>query len=307
MALLSVVLAVTVTVVLTVAVFAAFRQILRNRELTEAHLAEVKEGFYQVGQNVTTVAQMVGSFQMGTWWLRYALVGGYGDIDISGSVDIKSEPTVGQANIYAAGKVKMSGSPTIEGDVTAVGSIDMSGASVVTGTVRPNFPWPLVFPTDAQITAIAQQYLAEAQAGGNFTGDKLYSGSGTHELGPLHITGEFQAQDSVKIKLTGTVYVDGDITMSGSARIEGPGTIVSGGTVVATGFGRLPLEDIPIIMSVNNGITSGGTNEMSALLFAPRGTIRFTPGASFYGAAFGSDLDIAGPPRLVLTYPFTPR
>ncbi|MBM2824684.1 MAG: hypothetical protein HW402_348 [Dehalococcoidales bacterium] len=305
--LLTLLVGMTIVILLGSTTFLVTRQIFTNRDLTEARLALTRQNLQNVGGNITALINPGQSLQIETWWLRYALVAAYGDVSISGSAEIKSEPLAGQANIYAAGNTRITGSPLVDGTITAAGSISKGGGATVTGAMWPYFPWPLVFPSDQEITVMTQQYLAEAQAGGTFSGDKTCDGSGTYELGPLHITGRLIVKDSARVKLTGTVYVGGEITMSGTASIEGPGNLVAVDNIKLTGSGRLPLENIPLIMSVSGGIDLAGSSEITALSFAPRGTIKFSPGATVYGAALGKDIDFSGPPRLVFTYPFTPR
>ncbi len=303
--LLNVLLALTVVILLGSTTFVTIRQVFTDRELAVNRLALTRQTLQEVGGNFTATIAPYQALDMSTKWLRYGLVASGGDITLSGSPQIKSESLPGQGHIYAAGDIHLTGSPVVDGDATAAGRIIKSGSAVITGVGREYFAWPLEFLTDQEITNLTQRYLVEAQAGGTFNGNKSFSG-GTFDLGPLYITGDLKV-NSAKVRINGTVYVGGEVDMTGSASIEGAGSLVSTGSITMTGSGRLALADIPLMISVNGDVTSTGSNEIAAVVYAPRGKVKFTGTANFYGAALGNQIDIAGPTALVFTYPFTPR
>jgi len=151
----------------------------------------------------------------------------------------------------------------------------------------------------------AQQYQAEAEQGGFHYGNYGKTGSGTCQLGPVHISGDLKLTGSIGIELQGTVYVDGKIRMSGSSYVVGPSTLVAEGDITVTGSGHLDPDELPVIMSVYGDIQCSGSSETSAVLYAPNAEVELVGSASVYGAVVGYSVGTTG--SSVISYPIELR
>ena len=227
---------------------------------------------------------------------EYVVASTEGEMKITGSALITSDPDGGDGDIYANGDIKLTGSATIDGDAVATGDIKITGSGSILGVQTPGFDPPLDFPSSGEIEDMALEYKTEAELGGIHSGDYTISGAGTYYLGPLHITGKLSISGTAHVILGGTVYVDDKIAISGFYQIVGPGTLISEGKVDLSGATgeRLALENLPVIMSVNDKITISGSDEISAVLYAPNDIVHLTGSGGLYGAAIGQSVSITG-------------
>jgi hypothetical protein len=202
-----------------------------------------------------------------------------GDITISGNTIIESYPDPDKTHVYAKGDILMQGKVEVHGDVTATGSVTLQGKSSVTGTITTNAPPVQIDKLDAS------EYQQEANAGVPVYGNLFITESCT--LGPTHIYGNLYIASSAVVTLTGTVWVDGSIVMSGSGYIEGTSTMIAVGNVEITGGGTFEPEDLPVLVSTDGNILTAGNQQVSAVLYAPKGTIIVTGGAGIFGGVIG--------------------
>ncbi|TET68042.1 MAG: hypothetical protein E3J40_02135 [Dehalococcoidia bacterium] len=203
-------------------------------------------------------------------------VAGKNSISISNAI-IDSVPDPGQAHIYSNGDIGITGgSSLVNGDAFAAGSI--SGQDKITGEIEEGAD-VLQFPS-----VYDQLYKNIAQAGGNWTGDLVYSG-GTHYVGPLYITGDLIVQPGTMVILEGPLYVVGDISVN-HGHLDGQEHILSEGNINITG-GGYGSESIPVITSLYGYIDLVGPL-VDAVLYAPEGQVR-VQNCQLFGAMGGVD------------------
>lgn len=96
--------------------------------------------------------------------------------------------------------------------------------------------------------------------------------------------------------LQGTVYVTGTITISGNAKIQGPYTIFSEGNMNLSGNSSTQLArgTVPFLVSRSGTITIGGNSWISAVVYAPAGSITLNDNACVFGAAVGKSVTANG-------------
>jgi len=166
----------------------------------------------------------------------------------------------------------------VNGDAFAVGSVT-KGIEKITGTVTEG-AGVLQFPS-----VYAELYKDIAQEGGNWTGDKVFSGGGTYYVGPLYITGDLEVHPWTTVILEGPLYVVGDIKVN-QGIIEGEEHILCESNVNITG-GFYNAATIPVIVAITGYIDLVGPI-VTAVLYAPEGQVRVQM-CELYGAMGGAD------------------
>ncbi|HEX5430103.1 MAG TPA: choice-of-anchor R domain-containing protein [Patescibacteria group bacterium] len=145
------------------------------------------------------------------------------------------------------------------------------------------------FPvSDANIA----QWESEAEAGGTYNGNYTVGFAGA-SLGPQKIVGDLTVSNGGTLTVTGTLYVTGNITLNGGGEIKltpgygsNDGVIVADGTVTVSGGGHATGSGTSgsyIMMISNDSSTSamsvaGGAG--AVIMFAPKGTLAVSGGAS---------------------------
>ena len=279
-------------------------QMFRGASYNQVALAPSAGQFKQAGEKIGTArVQIEGNpIRMTTQTVKFAIVSTNGSVTVGGNAQVTSDPSlITRGGIYAAGNVIVSGSASVQADVTATGTI--SGLEHITGVPRAGYAPGLVFFSDAEITTMVQQYRTEAQAGGTYNGD--YSVNNDQNLGPLYINGDIKATKG-DITLTGTVYVTGAVNINGQATFSGSGTIVAVGDIDLRGKGTFTPDPghTPIIFSTNGDITckgNSGVEKAPGVLYAPRGDIALGGNTSLYGSAMARTVSSTGSSVI---YPF---
>ena len=192
---------------------------------------------------------------------------------------VDSFPDSGDGDIHSNNTIDIAGpkkgQTAVNGDATAVGTI--SGQEYVNGEVFP-YSANLTFPiTNAEL------YETIAKEGGTHNGDLQYSGGGTHNVGPLYITGNLIVDAWTVVVLEGPLYVLGYVQVN-NGHIEGYEHIICEGEVQIFG-GGYGSEAIPVITSLYSDITLQGP-VVDAVLYAPNGTVALT-NLELFGAAGG--------------------
>ena len=214
-----------------------------------------------------------------------------GDISLSGNVHLQAAS--GNASVYSAANLTMSGNTSIKGNALAVDSINKSGNASISGTSTPNAQ-PVTFDTIDTST-----YLAEATT--LHSGDYSISGNSNISLVSTHITGNLIISGNSVVNMTGVVYVDGYISVSGNAVLNITYPLIAVGNINISGNSS-PLINgqYPLIISTSGNITVSGNSSLSALLYAPNGIIDIG-GNSLVGAAVGKSVKDSG--NGTITYP----
>ena len=202
-------------------------------------------------------------------------VAGKNSISISNAI-IDSFPDSGEAHIYSNGDISITG-VLVNGDAFAGGEIT-KGKQYIMGEIEEGAD-ALQFPS-----VYDQLYKNIAQAGGNWTGDLVYSG-GTHYVGPLYITGMLDVKPGTTVILEGPLYVVGDISVN-HGHLDGKEHILSEGNINITG-GGYGSENIPVITSLTGYIDLVGP-VVDAVLYAPEGQVRVQT-CQLFGAMGGVD------------------
>lgn len=157
---------------------------------------------------------------------NYAIQGGAGGIDVSGSSNI-------EGNLYSNGDIDVSGSAAVElpGDVWAVGTVTDQNNGIE-GTIT-QFPNVVSVPLPS---IDLSNWESMASDGGTIVGDYTVpsTDSGVYtDLGPKKITGELSMSKSdQQVNLTGPLYIQGDLTISGNGEWKLDDSFGSNGTIV---------------------------------------------------------------------------
>ena len=112
----------------------------------------------------------------------------------------------------------------------------------------------------------------------------------------VHVVGNFSTTGNSPINLGSTLYVKGAISMAGnsSAAFSGGHAVIAEGAIQLTGNTQLAAEEIPMIISTDSTVTTAGNNWVSAIVYAPNGTITLSGGSNLYGSAVGQCITSQG-------------
>jgi len=222
-------------------------------------------------------------------FFNHAIFATNGNIVLSGNSQVTSSPEPGEGDIHANGNIKLTGNVTVEGQASATGEIDKTGNVEITGGEQPGSE-PLEAPEVEDIL----QYLEDIGEGlpedEIWEGDYRINGNGTHDIGPLHITGDLRISGNVTVVLNGPIYVDGEVKMAGDTDIQGPHVVVAENDIELTGNSKLSLDELPLILSKNGNIKVTGNNWTSAVLCAPGGQVTLSGNSKLYGCAVGASV-----------------
>jgi len=221
-----------------------------------------------------------------------------GNIEITGNFSATGSDGE-DADIHANGDIVLKGQPEINGDASATGTIDPGNADI-NGDQTTNagaVPAPSIN---------IDQYLAESEATGNiYDGDVAITGDPDNPLGPMHITGDLTIGGNATVPLGGAVWVDGRIDVQGGSEIVGGFTIVAVGDIDLTGSSKLPLDQIPFVISVSGDIDVSGNDWTSAMIYAMDGNVDIGGNGSIFGLVIGQsvtghgDFEIEYPTELI--------
>lgn len=192
---------------------------------------------------------------------------------------IDSYPTTGTGDIYANADIGMTSS-AINGDGYAVGSI--TNPEMILGDPYEGAD-VLAFPS-----VYAELYETIAKEGGIYYGN--YVAIGVQDLGPLYITGELDVRPGAEVTLTGPVYVVGDIKGTGGS-LMGQEHVLSDGNINMSG-GGFGAENLPVLIATTGDIRLVGTF-VSAVVYAPEGTVDVVNVDFLYGAVGGNEVNIS--------------
>ena len=208
----------------------------------------------------------------------------------------------GNAVTVANGDLILQGTD-IDGDVYCSGDISLED-STVTGTVTE-------YGTNEFELLDTEPYKQEALSGGTFNGN-LILGAGTHDLGPLYVTGYLKIQAGAEVIMGGTVYVEGleKMTDNKSIHIEAGSTLTGTGNLIAEDgdikieIATFDLDNLPLVAALVGAIKLENCTYIEALLYAPEvdvGLIHTEDNMSIYGSIFTSNLTLVE--NCSITYP----
>lgn len=232
---------------------------------------------------------------------HYAIQGGTGGINVTGSSEI-------EGNLYSNGNINFSGSSSVTGDAAAHGTVNPNPYSGLSGIITIGAP---IIPLPSVNTEIWKTY---ATNGGTITGN--YSApSGTTDLGPKKITGDFNMTGSNStINLTGPLYIQGNLSISGSGTqiklsdaFGANGTVILvDGTISITGSGQKFMTNASgsFIMVISNSSNSNaisytGSGESDGLvMYATYGGMSIS-GSGEIVAMCAQTLNISGSGKIL--------
>jgi hypothetical protein len=129
-------------------------------------------------------------------------------------------------------------------------------------------------------------------------------------LGPMHVTftpdyptvHAIDLQNNVVLHLADTVYVDGSVYLDNNCQIVGGGKLVATGdiTIYNSAIGMGNATTLPLIMSINGNILTKNCGNMSAVLYAPNGTVDIGANDVVFGSVVAKS--ITNKNNIVLTY-----
>jgi len=185
----------------------------------------------------------------------------------------------------------------IDGDVYASGEI-LNEDTVVTGTSTAN-------GTEEFDLLNTEPYKTEAQNGGIIEGN-LVLGAGTHNLGPVYITGYLKIADGADVTLGGCVYVEGSQKMaipSGgpetySIHIEhgtslaGTGDFIAEDGDIKIEIAVIEIDDVPLIAAMTGNIKVENCGYIKGLLYTPEGEVDLEENIEIYGAIHAQNMSM---------------
>lgn len=237
----------------------------------------------------------------------------YAIIALGGNIDIDNNSTV-TSDIYANGKINISNNSNVQGNAIATGTISLTNNATIGGdataesissindsNIKGNTREQLTTSINFIDLPDLSAYLGEAKTGG--TEDSLDIGNNeTISFGPKYITGNITIGNNSTLEISGTIWVKGNITFNNNAVIKGPGTIICENDItISKNTQRLPADDIPLIISQNGNITVNNS-EISAILYAPNGTIEFEGNGEVFGSIIGKNININNNNKVIYTH-----
>jgi hypothetical protein len=159
-------------------------------------------------------------------------------------------------NVYSNGSIVGYANSRINGDAYAVGTIS-SSRPTVSGTKHPDSP-----PSDMP-TLDYDLWRNYSSAGGTHEGTYELN-SGSHELGPMKIHGDFKMNSNSSLTLTGPLYVTGNFEMNSNSRLYLDNDFGSAGTVI--------IVDGTIRLNSNSYIYTTDTSPKGYILLASANT-----------------------------------
>lgn len=208
-----------------------------------------------------TQAEAGQSAQTGTLYSGSTNLGGNGSSNIPGP------------NTYISGPLTVGGNYNL----TVTGNLYINGA--------------LSINSNANFSVSGNLYV---------NGSVTLSGNNNLTLGgTLYVGGSLSATANESVILGGPVYVTQNISMGAntSAPLQGGYPVVAGGTVALSGNTQLSLSSIPLVISLSSSspvITTSGNGYVSAILYAPYGTIDMSGNSSVYGSVVGTAITCDG-------------
>jgi hypothetical protein len=143
---------------------------------------------------------------------------------------------------------------------------------------------------------------------GNYTlyeSDPIILGPGDEvSLGPIHISdgspeptdpgiyGTGGSSNKVVLYLLDTIYVDGYVSLSNNCEIIGGGKLIATGDIEInnSAFNVGNSSTVPLIMSIYGDVTINNVGDISAVLYAPNGTVDIGVGDYVHGSVVGQSI-----------------
>lgn len=186
-----------------------------------------------------------------------------GDVNMTGSTWIYSEPR-GDGDIFAnLGDVNLVGSSIVEGDAGATGEINITGSANIQGEEVEGAEQLDVTAFLEEVNALITQYQAVTQdvscPSVLATGDWIISTGGTYTDVPT-IERDLKIQGSGTVIITGPICVGRDIKISGSTNIIFQGPVEVGRHFDISGSGDMEFQDT---VYVGNDFKTTGSKDIS--------------------------------------------
>ena len=245
------------------------------------------------------------------------------DINDLAPMKINQDPLyANDATLYANNNINVPGSKSpVQGITHAVGTDSLEGSD---GTTHSGSP-AIGFPNFTEISQAAQNAKLTAQAGNNFSGSTVSSGTATY-TGNTYINGDVNLTSGTVTFSAGTyVYVDGNLCISGTGAVVnadgGQGLMVVKGVVSSTGSGgyqTIPGQNTMLLsLATDPGAINpcGGTatdaislspiigTEPVGTVYAALGSVQLRGLGTVQGALdAGGNVDLNGGPGSAMQY-----
>ncbi len=224
-----------------------------------------------------------------------------GDVNMTGSSWIYSDPR-GDGDIFAnLGNVNLVGSSIVEGDAGATGNVNITGSANIYGEEVEGAAELDVSSFLAEVDALVAQYQQETQnvscPGVLATGDWVISSSGTYDDIPT-IQRDLKIQGSGTVILPGTICVGRDIKISGSTNVIFQGPVEVGRHMDISGSGDLEFQSS---IYVADDFKTTGSKDISILGPVYVGDEIKMTGSAFRGGGTliaGGDIQMTGSGQL---------
>ncbi|MDX9802766.1 MAG: hypothetical protein RBS96_01885 [Dehalococcoidales bacterium] len=202
-------------------------------------------------------------------------------------------------NVFA-GAIVCQGDITLKKEIEVYGDIYYGGKLIgepdlITGV--DEYRQDLELPTEQENLAFLSPYIAEALAGTEedySTGPFEIPRGTTRDFGPLYIDGDLNIWQNCEINLIGTIFVDGNIVIKQGATIKGNGNIIATGDITLMQVADYGIDGTSIIMSLNGDISFKQDATLTALIYAPNGSVNISTdddGAIITGSIVCASID----------------
>lgn len=198
-------------------------------------------------------------------------------------------------NVFA-GAIVCQGDITLKKEIEVYGDIYYGGKLIgepdlITGV--DEYRQDLELPTEQENLAFLSPYIAEALTGGTISSYTIPAGS-IIPFGPKYVDGDLEIKKDCIITLNGTIYVTGDINIDKSTIITGNGSIIAEGSIKMAKVADYGIDGTSIIMSLNGDISFKQDATLTALIYAPNGSVNISTdvdGAIITGSIVCASID----------------
>lgn len=202
-------------------------------------------------------------------------------------------------NIFT-GAIVCQGDVTLNKDIKVYGDIYYGGQlkgepDLITGVNE--YRSDLELPEEQENLAFLAPYIAEALTGTEedySTGAFAIPRDTIRDFGPLYIDGDLDIGQECEIDLKGTIYVNGKIDIKQGATIKGNGNIIATGDITLMQVANYGIDGTSIIMSLNGDIVFKQDATLTALIYAPNGSVNISTdvdGAEITGSIVCASID----------------
>jgi hypothetical protein len=282
-----------------------FPEVLNNRTINIT-ISNKGERLYKITSHamkssggtkeIISYIEMIPAVEGAKGIFDYAVSSLDGDIQLTGSSSITSEPA-GDGDIYAnGGGIDLTGSCTVDGDATATGEITTTGSSYITGLETEGDtdpPAPPYIDVDAYINETLSNDCDDIP-----DAVSSWSNPAGEYIDPVRVIVDMQISGSGTWVFYDRVCIGRDMKISGSTQVIFKGPVSVGRDVDISGTGTVTFEDT---LYVGDDLKTSGNRDIDLLdTVYVADEIQMT-GSGFRGGTTiiaGGDIQLSGSGRM---------